>query len=124
MQTFTLTAAALTLSVLIGAPAHADNVEPNNVPFQGVYSRHHADGATRAQVAADMARARAQDVESNVEPNNLPFQAAVTAGKTRAQVKAELAQAYARDQVSNVEPNNLPFQGTPHAAPARLAGNP
>ena len=123
MQTLTLTAAALTLSALIGAPAHADNVEPNNTPFQGVYSRHDAGAADRAQIKADLAHARTHGLVSNVEPNNLPFQAATQAGKPRTQVKAELAEAHARNQVSNVEPNNLPFQGRSRPAPAQLASN-
>ncbi|WP_144630929.1 DUF4148 domain-containing protein [Bordetella genomosp. 13] len=125
MKAFTLTAAALAMSTLIGASAYAaDNVEPNDTPFQGVYGQQDANGVTRAQVEADLAHARSNGLVSNVEPNDRPFQAVAqteSAGKTRAQVQAELADAKARGLVSNVEPNDLPFQGAYHSAPSQVA---
>ncbi|WP_144630930.1 hypothetical protein [Bordetella genomosp. 13] len=98
MKALTLTAAALTLSTLFGAVAQAaDNVEPNNVPFQGVYGRHDA-GSTRAQV-----------------------QAAPDAGLARAQARTDLAQGQAHAAASNVEPNNVPFQGVYRPARSHVA---
>ncbi|SAI30276.1 Uncharacterised protein [Bordetella ansorpii] len=124
MKALTLTAAALAMSTLIGANAYAaGNVEPNNVPFQGVYGQHDSN-VTRAQVEAELAQAKANGLVSNVEPNDQPFQAVAqteSAGKTRAQVVAELAEAKANGLVSNVEPNDMPFQGVYHSAPSQLA---
>ena len=48
------------------------NVEPNNVPFQGVYGTPHT-GKTRADVQAELATAKAAGLVSNVEPNDMPF---------------------------------------------------
>ncbi|SAI69295.1 Uncharacterised protein [Bordetella ansorpii] len=124
MKALTLTAAALAMSTLIGATAYAaDNVEPNDTPFQGVYGQPDSN-VTRTQVEAELAQAKANGLVSNVEPNAQPFQAVArteSAGKTRDQVVAELVQARARGLVSNVEPNDLPFQGAYHPAPSQLA---
>lgn len=123
-----LTAAALMMSAtLLAAGAQAaDNIEPNNTPFQGVYGQDDSNATSRTQVEADLAQAKAQGLASNVEPNDQPFQgvhaSAEPIGKTRAQVMAELADAKARGLVSNVEPNDLPFQGVYGAqAPSQLA---
>jgi len=113
MKTF---AAALLMSTtVLSAGAYASsNVEPNNVPFQGVFGQRD-DSVSRAQVAQELAQAKAQGQVSNVEPNNVAFQGAYgqdeSIAKTRAQVRAELADAKAHGLVSNVEPNNVPFQG-------------
>ena len=124
MKALTVTAAALAMSTLIGASAYADNVEPNDTPFQGVYGQQDHGSATRAQIESDLAQARANGLVSNVEPNDQPFQAVAQtepAGKTRDQVMADLAQARARGLVSNVEPNDLPFQGVFRSAPSQFA---
>ncbi|ARP93909.1 DUF4148 domain-containing protein [Bordetella genomosp. 13] len=123
----TLTAALMMSATLLTAGAQAaDNFEPNNTPFQGVYGQDDSSAASRAQVQAELSQARSQGLTSNVEPNNQPYQgvyaSAESIGKTRAQVKAELADAKARGLVSNVEPNDVPFQGVYGApAPSQLA---
>jgi len=112
----TIASALIMSASLLSAAAYAGDyyVEPNNVPFQGVYGQQE-DSATRAQVRADLDQAKAQGLASNVEPNDTPFQGVYgqdqAIAKTRAQVRAELAQAKAQGLVSNVEPNDLPFQG-------------
>ncbi|MFY2004913.1 DUF4148 domain-containing protein [Achromobacter xylosoxidans] len=114
----TLASALLMSLAALSAGAYASqNIEPNNVPFQGVYGTPY-EGPTRAQVQAELA-AKAAGQVSNVEPNDVPFQGvygAPQSGVTRAQVEAELASAKAAGLVSNVEPNDLPFSGAYHRA--------
>jgi len=105
----TLAAALMMSAGLLSAAAYAgSNVDPDNVPFQGVYGQNDS-GVTRAQVRAELAQAKAQGLVSNVDPDNVPFQAAADNGPTRAQVRADLAQARAEGLVTNVEPDNVPF---------------
>ncbi len=73
------TALTFTLAALSAGAyaAPSPNIEPNNVPFQGVYGTPY-EGPTRAQVQAELAAAKAADKaagrDSSVEPNNVPFQ--------------------------------------------------
>lgn len=123
----TLAAALMMSAGLLSASAFAgSNIEPNDVPFQGVYGQSESGALTRAQVQTELAQAKAAGLVSNVEPNDLPFQAAYgassSAGASRADVQAEAAQARRTGELSNVEPNDTPFVAQ---APARndvLAG--
>ncbi|WP_144630619.1 DUF4148 domain-containing protein [Bordetella genomosp. 13] len=57
----TIASTLILAASLIGAAAHAaDNVEPNDTPFQGVYGQQEHASKTRAQVQAELAAARAQ----------------------------------------------------------------
>ncbi|MCH2000172.1 DUF4148 domain-containing protein, partial [Achromobacter xylosoxidans] len=68
----TLASALLMSLAALSAGAYASqNIEPNNVPFQGVYGAPQS-GVTRAQVEAELASAKAAGLVSNVEPNDLP----------------------------------------------------
>ena len=84
----TLTAALLVSTTVLSAGAYAHKpyyVEPNNVPFQGVYGQSD-DGASRAQVNEELAQAKAQGLVSNVEPNDVPFQGVYGGGNNAAHV--------------------------------------
>ncbi|WP_260986341.1 DUF4148 domain-containing protein [Bordetella genomosp. 13] len=110
----TLTAALMMTAGLMSASAFAgSNIEPNDVPFQGVYGdQHDAGSLSRAQVEADLAQARANGLVANVEPNDVPFQAAAygaSAQASRADVQAQAAAARTAGLSSNVEPNDTPF---------------
>lgn len=95
----TLTSALLVSMSLLSAGAYAasPNIEPNNVPFQGVYGQVDANAPTRAQVVADLAQAKAAGLVSFGE-EDYPPQVSATSGKTREQVRAELAEAKATGQ--------------------------
>ncbi|CAM4416927.1 hypothetical protein BOTU111921_29040 [Bordetella tumbae] len=97
----TLTSALLVSMSLLSAGAYAasPNIEPNNVPFQGVYGRVDPNAPTRAQVVADLAQAKAAGLVSFGEEDYPPTpQVSATSGKTREQVRAELAEAKATGQ--------------------------
>lgn len=119
----TLAAALMMSAGLLSAAAYAgSNVEPDDVPFQGVYGQNDS-GLTRAQVQAELAQAKSAGLVSNVEPDDVPFQGvygSASSGLTRAEVRAELAQAKAAGLVSNVEPNDTPFVAQA-AAPQSVA---
>jgi len=92
----TLTSALfLSMAVLSTGAYASDNIEPNNVPFQGVYGHVDQNAPTRAQIAAELAQAKANGTYTFGENDYPPVQASNGAGKTRAEVKAELAQAKA-----------------------------
>ncbi|OZI70714.1 DUF4148 domain-containing protein [Bordetella genomosp. 12] len=95
----TLTSAVLVSLAVLSTGAYASqNIEPNDVPFQGVYSQ--ADSATtRAQVAADLQQAKASGQYTFGELDYPAVQASAPS-LTRAQVKAELAQAKTNGQYS------------------------
>ena len=91
---------AATLLMMFGVNAYAaDNVEPNDTPFQGVYGQQEQGAKTRAQVLAELADARANGLVEQREADQ-PFQAASTGTLTRAQVRQELAQARNAGQTS------------------------
>ena len=81
-----------------GAHAASPNIEPNNVPFQGVYGQADANAATRAQVQAELAQAKTAGLVTFGEQDYPAAQASTAAGKTREQVRAELAEAKANGQ--------------------------
>ena len=66
------TALMLSLAALSAGAYASQNIEPNNVPFQGVYGAPQS-GKTRADVQAELAAAKAAGLVSNVEPNDMPF---------------------------------------------------
>ncbi len=95
----TLASAVLVSLAALSAGAYASqNIEPNNIPFQGVYSQSDSS-ATRAQVAADLQQAKAGGQYTFGELDYPPVQASAVS-LSRGQVKAELAQAKASGQYS------------------------
>ncbi|OZI52631.1 DUF4148 domain-containing protein [Bordetella genomosp. 4] len=97
----TLTSALLVSMSLLSAGAYAasPNIEPNNVPFQGVYGQVDANAPTRAQVVADLAQAKAAGLVTYGE-QEYPVEIANHSNKSHDQVVAELAQAKANGQYS------------------------
>jgi serine protease inhibitor ecotin len=100
MNAKTIVSAVILSFAAIGA-AQAANSEPDNVPVQGVYGQ--ADnGASRAQVIAELQQARAAGQTGNGDVDNAPFLAQADSGLTRAQVA--LGSDFG-------DTNNQPFQG-------------
>ena len=97
----TLTSALLVSMSLLSAGAFAasPNIEPNNVPFQGVYGQADQNTPTRAQVVADLAQAKAAGLVTDGE-QDYPAPVAFHSDKSRDQVVAELAQAKANGEYS------------------------
>ncbi|SAI69909.1 Uncharacterised protein [Bordetella ansorpii] len=84
----TIASTLILAASLIGASAHAaDNVEPNDTPFQGVYGQQDQAGKTRAQVQAELADARAQGLLTFGEADQ-PAYTGVDTTPNRAQVEA------------------------------------
>ncbi|GAB3098427.1 hypothetical protein GCM10027287_51710 [Bordetella muralis] len=76
------------------------NIEPNNMPFQGVYGRVDPRAPTRAEVHAEAVRAnKAGEIPRGEQPYPMP-RASPVPGKSRQQVIAELAEAKAAGQVT------------------------
>lgn len=76
------------------------NIEPNNMPFQGIYGRVDPHAPTRAEVHAEAVRAnKAGEIPRGEQPYPMP-EASSVPGKSRAQVIAELAEAKAAGQVT------------------------
>lgn len=75
-----------------GAYAASPNIEPNNVPFQGVYGQTDANAPTRAQIVAELqaAKAAGQVFHGDIEEPALP---AADRSLTRQQVHAEAVAA-------------------------------
>jgi len=96
-----LTSALLVSMTVLSAGAYAasPNIEPNNVPFQGVYGQTDANAPTRAQVIAELAEAKAAGLVTYGE-EEYPVQQAATTSKSRDQVVAELAEAKANGEYS------------------------
>ncbi|KCB24498.1 DUF4148 domain-containing protein [Bordetella hinzii] len=91
----TLTSALLMSMAMLSAGAYASqNIEPNNVPFQGVYGQQD-QAKSSAQVKEDLTQAKANGQYTFGENDYPPVAAVSTSGKTRQQVKDELAQAKA-----------------------------
>jgi hypothetical protein len=106
MKTKLIAASIIASFALIGAAQASPNSEPDNTPFQGVYAQNDT-GASRAQVAADLAQARAAGIATFGESDNAPFTAQADTGVSRAQVAAQTgAPAIAFGDIDNV-----PFQG-------------
>ncbi|AHV92779.1 DUF4148 domain-containing protein [Bordetella holmesii] len=91
----TLTSALLMSMAMLSTGAYASqNIEPNNVPFQGVYGQQE-QGKSNAQVQQELANAKATGQYTFGENDYPPATAMATSGKTRQQVRDELAQAKA-----------------------------
>ncbi|ARP93601.1 DUF4148 domain-containing protein [Bordetella genomosp. 13] len=91
---------AATLLMFVGVSAYAaDNIEPNNVPFQGVHGQQQDQGKTRAQVEAELAQAKAQGRVSFGEQEE-PDYAKSPAAPTRAEVQRDLSQARSNGTVT------------------------
>lgn len=94
MKTLT-SAVLLSMAVLSGAAYAGQNIEPNNVPYQGVYGQVDNQAKTSAQVAQELADAKANGQYTFGENDYPAAYVSTTAGKSRQQVKDELAQAKA-----------------------------
>ncbi len=93
MKTFAST--LIIAASLIGASAYAaDNVEPNDTPFQGVYGQQDQNGATRAQVQAELQAAKSAGLVTSGEAEQ-PAVVQSDSSLTRSQVQADLANARA-----------------------------
>ena len=86
----TLASLLLISATFAGANAFAasPNLEPNNVPFQGVYGHVDANAPTRAQIVAELqaAKAAGQVTFGEIEE---PTQVAAASNVTREAVRAE-----------------------------------
>lgn len=93
----TIASTLIIATSLIGASVYAaDNVEPNDTPFQGVYGQQDHAGKTRAQVQAELATARAQGLLTFGEADQ-PAYTGVDATPNRAQAQTVPAPVHARD---------------------------
>jgi Tfp pilus assembly protein FimT len=106
MKTKLIAASIIASFALIGAAQASPNSEPDNTPFQGVYSQNDT-GASRAQVVADLAQARTAGIATFGESDNAPFTAQADTGVTRAQVAAQIGDT----SLAFGDTNNVPFQG-------------
>jgi hypothetical protein len=80
-----VSAVILSFAAIGAAQAATPRGDIDNQPFQGVYGQ--ADnGASRAQVVAELQQARAAGLTANAESDNAPFTAEADTGLTRAQV--------------------------------------
>lgn len=88
-----------TLAPMIPEPFTPDrpspNIEPNNLPFEGVYGHLDDNAPSREQVVAELAQAKAAGLLTSGEQDYPPPCAATGPTKTREQVLAELAEAKA-----------------------------
>src|SRR3546814_17142073 len=78
-----------------GAYAASPNIEPNNVPFQGVYGQADANAPTRAQVQADLAQAKAAGLVTFGEQDYPAAKVSTAAGTSREADRADPAQTKA-----------------------------
>ena len=106
MKTKLIIASLVSTFALIGAAQASPNSEPDNTPFQGAYAQND-NGASRAQVVADLAQARAAGVQLFGESDNAPYVAQADSGITHAQVAAQIGDA----SLAFGDTNNVPFQG-------------
>ncbi|KOF52866.1 MULTISPECIES: DUF4148 domain-containing protein [unclassified Achromobacter] len=94
----TLASAALISLAALSASAFASsNVEPNNIPFQGVYGQVEPGTPSRAQVVQELQQAKANGQYTFGELDYPPAQAQTTS-LTREQVREELAKAKANGE--------------------------
>jgi Tfp pilus assembly protein FimT len=105
MKTKLIAASIIASFALIGAAQASPNSEPDNTPFQGVYGQNET-GTSTAQIAADLAQARAAGITFG-DSDNTPFTAQADSGVTRAQVAAQIGDT----SVAFGDTNNVPFQG-------------
>jgi len=97
-----LSSAVLATMTVLSASAYAasPNIEPNNIPFQGVYGQHDADAPTRAQVMTELEQAKAAGLVTFSNLDYPPVQSASASDKSREQVREELAESKANGQYS------------------------
>ena len=81
------TALMLSLGLLSAGAQAAPNAEPNNLPYQGVYSQTDANAPTRAQVQAELAQAKANGQYTFGELEYPATQTGSTAAPSRDQVR-------------------------------------
>ncbi|WP_454690776.1 DUF4148 domain-containing protein [Achromobacter aloeverae] len=94
---------------LIGAAQAAGPVGSSidTLPFQGVYGQ--ADNSTsRAQVQAELQKARNEGLVANSDVDNAPFTAQADSGVSRDEVAAQAA-PQSGTAISDLD--NVPFQG-------------
>ncbi|AZY52573.1 DUF4148 domain-containing protein [Bordetella avium] len=91
------TAVLMSLTLLTAAAQASQNIEPNNIPYQGVYGQQDSQAKTRAQVAQELAQAKA-DGQYTTGELDYPPALAIQSGKSRAEVAQELAQAKAKGE--------------------------
>jgi opacity protein-like surface antigen len=103
-----LSAAILSLAAA-GAAQAASNIEPNDVPFQGVYGQSDGNSLSRAQVEQQLQQAQAAGQTGNGDEDNTPFTAQNDSGVTGAQINAD-ANHHAPGDVSFGDIDNQPFQ--------------
>jgi hypothetical protein len=101
-----VSALILSFAAVGAAQAATPRGDIDNTPFQGVYGQVD-NGASRAQVVAELQQARAAGLTGNYESDNAPFTAQADSGVTRAQVAAGIV----HDNFAFGEPDNQPFQG-------------
>jgi len=102
------TALIASFAVIGAAQAATPNGDPNNTPFQGVYSLQDVHGTSRAQVQAELQQARSAGLTATGDINNTPFTATADSGVSRAAVTAQARESGA---MAFGEPNNTPFEG-------------
>lgn len=88
----TLASLLLISATFVGTSAYAasPNLEPNNVPFQGVYGQVDANAPTRAQIVAELQTATAAGQVSSGDLDYPPVAARADSVLTRGQVHAEV----------------------------------
>lgn len=97
-----LTSAVLATMTVLSASAYAasPNIEPNNIPFQGVYGQHDPDGLTRAEVISQLEQAKREGLVTFGELDHPPIKTSAASDKSRSQVLAELAESKANGEYS------------------------
>ncbi|OZI66202.1 DUF4148 domain-containing protein [Bordetella genomosp. 11] len=98
---------ALSLALVAGAQAGTPRGDTDNTPFQGVYGQVDSNAASRSQVAADLAQARAAGLTGNADVDNAPF----TAQADVPSVPATVAAGGVHGDVAFGDLDNQPFQG-------------
>ncbi|ARP84799.1 DUF4148 domain-containing protein [Bordetella genomosp. 9] len=101
-----VSALILSFAAIGAAQAATPRGDIDNTPFQGVYGQAD-DGASRAQVLAELQQARAAGLTGNGDVDNAPFLAQADSGVSRAQVVSNIG----HDDMAFGDLNNQPFQG-------------
>ncbi|OZI61213.1 DUF4148 domain-containing protein [Bordetella genomosp. 11] len=104
------TALILSFAAIGAAQAQTPRGDSDNQPFQGTYGQDQAS-ASRSQVLADLAQARAAGLTGNSDPDNAPFVAQQDSGVTRAQVAAGVDHRSSATDIAFGDIDNQPFQG-------------
>lgn len=102
------TALIASFALMGAAQAATPNGDPNNTPFQGVYSLQDVNGISRSQVQAELQAARTAGLTATGDIDNTPFAATADSGVTRDAVSTQARESGA---MAFGEPNNTPFEG-------------